>query len=200
MHLSKLILNPAVTQVRREIANPYELHRTLCRCVNGEDAGRLLWRLEPGGRNPPALLVQTSTDPTWSAVTARVPDYFAEPPTTKPYDPRPAEHAILRFRLRANPSVKRESKRRGLNTYNDQILWLRRKGEQGGFDVLSVFIQDECFVSARKPGHDIRLAAVTYDGILAVTDMKRFHFALEHGIGPAKGLGFGLLSIGSART
>jgi CRISPR system Cascade subunit CasE len=39
---------------------------------------------------------------------------------------------------------------------------------------------------------------VRYEGILQVTDCARFLAALAAGIGPAKGFGFGLLSVAKA--
>jgi len=41
----------------------------------------------------------------------------------------------------------------------------------------------------------IRFSAARFDGVLQVADVELFRHALENGIGPAKGFGFGLLSI-----
>jgi CRISPR system Cascade subunit CasE len=43
-------------------------------------------------------------------------------------------------------------------------------------------------------------AAVTFDGLLRIVDADRFRAALVQGIGSAKAYGFGLLSIGPARS
>lgn len=200
MYLSKLVLNARIAVVRRELANPYELHRTLSGCMNGPSAGRLLWRLEQARGQIPTVLAQTPMAPDWSFLAEREPGYCAEPPCTKAYNPRLAEGMILAFRLRANPVVKRAGKRHGINTCEEQALWLQKRGEKGGFRVLAATSLDERLIEARKPGHRIQLAAVTYDGQLAVTDIERFRSSLNHGIGPAKGLGFGLLSIAPVRT
>lgn len=41
----------------------------------------------------------------------------------------------------------------------------------------------------------IQFSAARFDGVLQVADVELFRHALENGIGPAKGFGFGLLSI-----
>lgn len=47
----------------------------------------------------------------------------------------------------------------------------------------------------RKKGGRVRLFAAHFDGILHVTDPDLFRTAIVEGIGPAKGFGFGLLSV-----
>jgi len=42
--------------------------------------------------------------------------------------------------------------------------------------------------------------AVTFDGILRVTDPELFTQTLAQGVGTAKGLGFGLLSLAPPRV
>jgi CRISPR system Cascade subunit CasE len=195
MHLSRLVLNPMCAAVRRDLANAYELHRTLSRCASTNGSSRLLWRIEPGARSHPIILVQTGSRPDWDSLTTGGPSYLAEAPLTKPYTPEFVERTVLRFRLRANPSVKRGEKRHGINTPEAQLQWLRKKGETGGFDIVAVSLRDEGLVIARKPEHDIRLVGVTFDGRLTIRDSRQFLHVVESGVGPGKGLGFGLLSI-----
>lgn len=192
MYLSRLVLNQQSSAVRRDLANPYELHRTLRRYVGSV---RPLWRLETAGHESPTVLIQTELEPVWSPAQVCAVDYFAVPPSTKSYSPLFTPKTHLRFRLRANPSVKRAGKRHGVNTLDGQIQWLQRKAEEGGFSVLAVSARDERLVRAGKPGHEIRVAAVTYDGRLSVEDPERFLRAVQTGIGSAKCLGFGLLSV-----
>ncbi|MDI6450514.1 type I-E CRISPR-associated protein Cas6/Cse3/CasE [Anaerobaca lacustris] len=46
--------------------------------------------------------------------------------------------------------------------------------------------------------HRITLFGVRYEGILEVTESRTFFQTLCSGVGPAKGLGMGLLSIAPA--
>lgn len=51
-------------------------------------------------------------------------------------------------------------------------------------------------IIGRQPqGRRMTFAAVTFEGVLEITDVDRFRAALVEGIGPAKAYGFGLLSI-----
>ena len=51
----------------------------------------------------------------------------------------------------------------------------------------------------KRPGgrakRDLTLFGVRFDGVLAVTDPDALTGAVRQGIGPAKGFGFGLLSL-----
>ena len=48
-----------------------------------------------------------------------------------------ANGQLLRFRLRANPTVTRAGKRHGLTSQGAQLAWLQRQGERGGFQLVS---------------------------------------------------------------
>jgi len=212
MYLSRLILNPRCRQVRRELHSPYELHRTLLRAFPDEEAGgpgRVLFRLEPLRRHPqPVLLVQSEKEPDWHrARNIWPPDYLA-PDTAdrkalecKPYNPTFATGQRLYFRLRANPTVKRAGQRLGLLTEQEQAHWLARKGEQGGFQPVSVLIVPEGMVKCRKTsapdGPVLTHYAVTFEGTLRVTDPDRFVETIRQGVGSGKAFGFGLLSVAS---
>src|SRR6267142_450598 len=117
MYLSKLVLNPASRRVRTEASRPYELHRTLM-CVFPSAAegggGRVLFRLDVD-RNSGSmiLLVQSAQKPDWQQLHSSS-DFFLEPAQCKKFTPVFQPGQDLRFRLRANPTVKREGKRFGL--------------------------------------------------------------------------------------
>ena len=115
---------------------------------------------------------------------------------------------MLAFRLRANPTVKRrfpngDHKRVGIYRPEEQIAWLERKGELGGFRVLSVRTCHELEAGGRiqRQGetHKLKLLTVRFDGISQVTNPERLQETLRQGIGSGKGFGFGLLSLAPAR-
>lgn len=203
MYLSKLTLNLRCERARRDLANPYEMHRTLSWAVAEalqERRERLLWRVEPYRLTPPVVLVQTLTRPDWSRVFARFPNYGELDPTSpKFFDPVFREGQVLRFRLRANPTVKRLEKRYALQTVEEKMEWLERKLGAAGARVLRAMVSGEMRIRAQKlsarEAHFIVVHAVLYDGILQVVDPARLKEALARGIGPAKGLGMGLLSL-----
>src|SRR5690606_24615073 len=84
----------------------------------------------------PRILVQSQNLPDWERI--NIPDWLAqaEPPVgllerLKLDTLKPGQR--FRFRLRANPSVKRNGKRQGLLRLEDQEKWIMLKGEQQGF-------------------------------------------------------------------
>lgn len=203
MYLSKLVLNPspAARTVQRDLASPYELHRSMMRAFSykGKDApGRVLFRLEPyRASESPVVLVQSEDEPDWSGIKSD-PHYLLSV-DTKPYSPELFESQKLWFRLRANPTVKRDGKRHGLVGYASQVEWLERKAEISGFHPVDVTIR-KCikYISVVERGGMRRKEThlgVDYEGVLEVTSPEKLLASIAKGIGPAKGYGFGLLSI-----
>ena len=217
MYLSRLILNPRNRCVQKEVADPYQMHRSLMKAFPDnleQGAERVLFRLEAHpGTGALILLVQSLTLPDWSWLAepdAR--DYLLpvdEPnPAVKPFDLNLAPGQVLAFRLRANPTVKRRfddetHKRVGLYREEEQIEWLKRKGERGGFRVLSVRTSNQDsvngYIRRDEERHKLKLLAVQFDGLLQVTDPDRLCETVRQGIGSGKGLGFGLLSLAPMR-
>lgn len=211
MFLSKLILNPRSKQARTDLASPYQLHATLCHAFQrpqecqgkerGETVEPFLWRLEEGKTS--TVLVQSSTLPELEKLPQRFPSYFAQRPEAKPI---PLDHLqpaqTLRFRLKANPTVTRQGKRHGLREEKEQLDWLHRQGAKSGFKVLGAMVAQSERVRMFKHAEasPITLQSVLYEGHLQISDLELFKRSLGAGLGHAKALGFGLLSIGPARS
>ena len=197
MFLSKLTLNRQSGQVVQDLGSIYEMHRTLMRAF-GTPAGRVLFRLELAREEDraPVVLVQSEQKPDWGFALA---SNYAEVQGPKLIKLKLEPGRRLRFRLRANPSVKRDGKRVGLLTPQQQEDWLRRKGAASGFEVLSVAItRSGKQLSARRPragGVVFTHAFAEFEGILRVTDAALLTATLQAGVGAAKGFGFGLLSL-----
>lgn len=215
MYLSKLELNPRQREARRDLAQPYELHRTLARAFAtpaGQDyraAHGVLFRLEgaaPGGR--PVVLVQSLTAPDWSALPT---SYTVQLVPVKPLTLACTAGQVLGFRLVANPTKKvsapgqRQGKRIALLDAGDgggptpAQQWLRRKAELSGFELLHVLSEELRLnggrAAARAGKLQLPLYGVRFDGLLRVSDPAGFEEAVRRGIGPAKTFGFGLLSL-----
>lgn len=200
MYLSRLTLDLGSGQARRDLANRYDLHATLCWAFDDQQAARPLWRAElarPG--EPPQLLVQSLGPPAWGRIAARHAGYFAA------HDCKELDLAgqlragqRLRFRLEANPTVTRDGKRHGLVREEEQLAWLDRQGERGGFAVAAAVVSraDRLVLRKRDPARRITLQAVLFDGYLVVRDPAALGEALLRGIGHGKALGLGLLSLG----
>ncbi|MCA6215587.1 type I-E CRISPR-associated protein Cas6/Cse3/CasE [Ideonella sp. B7] len=202
MYLTRLRLDPRSAQARRDLADPYEMHRTLVRAFVADATQappRFLWRLEPTSPwRAPELLVQSSHAADW-AVLAALPGYLqAECPwETKALalDPWLKASARCRFRLWANPTVTREGKRRGLAAEADQLGWLQRQGARHGFAVETVLVTGQNRLDSRKGDARLSLLQVGFEGLLQVTEPAALQQALAAGIGPGKAFGCGLLSL-----
>ncbi len=169
--------------------------------------GRVLLRLDmPSEGDGPCLLVQSDKRPDWSHLVQLL-GYLARPPETRDdYPPPFVTGQALIFRLRANPTRrdKATGKREGVLTEEKQREWLARKGQSGGFEVLSVTITYESFKRASHghPGEDVKPMthlAVRYDGVLRVTNPDAFRKTIVAGVGSGKAFGFGLLSVAPFR-
>jgi len=141
MYLSRLILNPRNAGARRDVARPYELHRTLMRTVEHAPEGeRLLFRIEPEpGPGGPVVLVQSAeAEPDWAPLLDNA--YLLEVAGPKGFAPALRRGQHLRFRLTANPVKKVNGKRIPLiidNHEDEQVKtywdWLHRQAERCGF-------------------------------------------------------------------
>jgi CRISPR system Cascade subunit CasE len=236
MYLSRLILNPRDGAVRRDIGDLHATHQRLLSAFQerplAEPGARaqfgLLYRVDQRVGGPPQLLVQSRERPDWAVLPK---SYLVdeqgelENPACKLVDDfyaALAEGLVLRFRLRANPTrridtksgpdgKRRNGKRVELRGEEQWLAWLARKGEQHGFtlqpsrtwpDAADVRAVDEGKLTGRRTGEGekglMTMAAVQFNGILSITNLELFRLALAQGIGSAKAYGFGLLSV--ART
>ena len=203
MYLSKLMLNPspAARAVQRDLASPYQLHRTLMRAFPDKSSGgpgRVLFRVEPMREDdPPVVLVQSEKEPDWSPLLEE--GHHVLIADSKQFDISVRAGQLLRFRLRANPTVCRAGKRHGLVRHEDQCEWLKRKAAGAGFEPLDFTVRRSArYVSRVRAGEGATTQThlgVDYEGLLKVTDPNLFTATLARGIGSAKGYGFGLLSV-----
>ena len=203
MYLSQLKLNPTHPAARRDLGDAYQMHRTLSRAfATGPDGlvPRFLWRLEresaPGASN--SVLVQADGPGHWSEL-ADLPGYLLGSATDKLVDLERliTDSRSLRFRLRANPAVKREGKRWGLHNEAEQLAWLSRQGTRLGFELQGADVsqRERVRVPQSRSGMHITVDCVQFDGQLGVTNAPALRQGLLTGVGPAKALGLGLLSL-----
>jgi CRISPR system Cascade subunit CasE len=203
VYLSRLFLNPRSRQVQAELRDSYQMHRTLSKAFSDDREeyrqARCLFRVDESPGEPHlCLLVQSRLKPNWDQwmVAER---YLIALPTTKEFEPNLHPGQLLAFRLRANPTVRREGKRLGLYRDEERLSWLARKGEMHGFRPCQVVVRKEDRLQSRSAaGHEATLNAVRFDGTLRVTEPGKCIEALEGGIGSGKGFGFGLLSLARA--
>lgn len=216
IYLSKLILNKNSAEVRHDLNDCNELHRTIrtifLRTRNNNkivgDEGRLLYRLgEDLQRKEVYLLIQSEVVPDWSQLPKGYLANKADSMVCKLIDfvyDYLSEGMVVRFHLRANPTVREPGtrKRKALKTDSELTDWLTRKGTQHGFEVVNVTTEITVEKGTRKPNNSpssekktIFFNAVTFEGQLKIINKELFIAALKFGLGSGKGYGFGLLSI-----
>lgn len=211
MYLSRMVLNPAKMQVKRDLANPYEMHRTIMGAFPAPlpHDERILFRIELGEKpDMPVVLVQSVYRPDWESVQQKTESCFVCMPQVHGMDGLNIRDGDwLRFRLRADPSkrvyyaCREKNQRISLFSENDQREWLLRKGQQGGFSIQQEYLMIRAapyrtlFIPRGEKTHKATINMVDYEGVLQVVNVEKFLAVLRQGIGPAKGLGCGLLSL-----
>lgn len=201
MYLSRLSLDPRSAQARRDLSDPYEMHRTLARAFVPNATSkppRFLWRLEagPNAWTNPVVLVQSAIAASWAAI-EELPSYLSRAVEERELQPERllAEGARYRFRLLANPTVSRDGKRYGLSSENEQLQWLARQGERFGFGAEMALVTASDCINCRKGAISITLQRACFEGVLLARRPEAVARALLDGIGPAKAFGCGLLSL-----
>lgn len=220
MFLHRIHLDPRCREARRDLSDPYQLHSTLCRafCKPEEKCpeGEILWRLEPetDSEGCPRVLVLSRAPADWSGIGVR--GWLASVDPAINLNERLKLDSLkvgqrFRFRLRANPCVKRDGRRVGLLRLGEQEAWIERKTQQHGFSLprlasfdlseteqprVDVRVSHEQMMRGKQhTGNGVSVFAVLYDGVLTVTEPHSFKDALSTGIGHGKVMGLGLLSV-----
>ena len=181
------------TAAQRRLQDSYAWHKALWKAFPEIEQRSFLYRIEP--RDAGFLLYLLSEQgpdaPEWGRwETKRIGDSFLE-------------HAAYRFKLCANPTVKRtrDGRKNGTRTAiygSDELAdWLGRKAECGGFCVDSSTLQigppiNQPFYKKGRRGNHKR---VEFQGVLSVADREQFKQTFKTGIGSAKAFGFGLLVL-----
>lgn len=220
MFLSRIHLDLRCRDARRDLANPYQLHSTLCRAFSPPETkcqqGTFLWRLEPETNSSgyPRILVQSRKEPDWDCITVK--GWLSDADTPINLTERLKLDSLqagqrFRFRLRANPCVTRNGKRLGLLKQEEQENWLVRKGQQHGFSLPALLSfdyseseeervdvrvsQEQMLKDRQHTNNSIRIFSVLYDGVLTITQPDAFRDAFQSGIGHGKVMGLGMLSV-----
>lgn len=218
LYLSHLRLNPRRHEVRRILANGYTLHQRVMTAFPdtseaARDAFGVLHRVDVDpDTGSPTLLVQSTTPPDWaranvgSLLAAGAHPEVKEISTS--YDAI-TPGALLRFRLRANPTRRVHAghrndplagKRVNLRTDEQRQDWIERKVRDAGCQLIGCVIRDEQTQRGTRHGMRLSHGAVVFDGGLHVIDPQLLRTALRQGIGSGKAFGFGLLSVAPARA
>jgi CRISPR system Cascade subunit CasE len=215
LFLYKLHLNLADRGVRRDLSNPYEMHRSLSRAFANSDHTTVvpfLWRKEATADDAsPVLLVQAATEAQWDEL---VPGWLLDW-QVRQWDPQSVFRSGLpvSFRLRANPTVNRlpneeeqkgesargRRKRLGLWREEEQLQWLQRQAQRAGLASVEAAVSQAERLRCRKRDNTITMASAQFDGKALIADPEALVTAVCNGIGHGRMLGHGLLSLSPKR-
>lgn len=202
MYISKIYLDNRKQATTKALYNRGIMHSTLEGCFDG---GRQhpLWRVEKiGGRF--IMLVISRDAPDFSSLVGQIGDERVMP-QTKSYD-NYLENGVrqgdlMRFRLTANPTIKKDGKRIPLNmkrTENHDYCatdWLRDRLNDHGAELISGEISVFEKHKIRRNQKTITLVSADFDGELKVVDRDKFVDALKNGIGHGKAYGCGMITV-----
>ena len=205
MYLSRVELDSTRRSTMAALAAPQKLHGAVESAFTGERRRRL-WRLDRLGERLYLLLLSEDV-PELSGVVEQFGTGAAA--ETRSYDPllqRVEPGSSWQFRLTANPTKcckdpKTPAERGTVAAHCStkyQKQWLLDRAAKHGFA-----LREEEFTVTRvqwqhfaKHGtRPVTLLAVTYEGILRVTDPEQFRALLCQGMGRGKAYGLGLMTV-----
>jgi len=212
--LSQLSLNLNHRQVRRDLGNAYDLHRTLSRAfVDGPEAAvkPFLWRLESGRPlEPPRILVQSGAEPIWD----QLPEGYVMSLADRAWRPEAVFRAgrAVKLRVLANPTVCRvptpskdnpvpegpargQRKRLGLWREDEQLEWILRQAQRLGLSQVQAAVSRSERWRCRRGKSPLTVAVAQFDGQAVISDPGALAAGVRSGIGHARMLGLGLVSV-----
>jgi CRISPR system Cascade subunit CasE len=101
------------------------------------------------------------------------------------------------FQLRAHVVRRNDDGEHYLTDPEDLSNWVTSRVGNAGANVLTVAAGMPMLDDIKKPGGNIRLNRVDFQGVIDVEDPERLKSALVSGIGRARAFGYGLLQIKS---
>ena len=187
MYLSRAELDPTRRETMVALISPQKFHGAVENAFAGARRRRL-WRLDQLGEKL-YLLLLSEERPDLTALCAQF--GTGAPPETRPYDPlleRVTAGSCWQFRLTVNPtrSKKDSADHTARGTLKpcylevEQEEWLTRK---------------QTYHFKKNGTRPVTLLAVTYEGVLQVTDPEAFKALLCEGVGRGKAYGLGLMTI-----
>lgn len=205
MYLSRAELDPTRRETMVALISPQKFHGAVENAFPGARRRRL-WRLDQLGEKL-YLLLLSEERPDLTTLCAQF--GTGAPPETRPYDPlleRVTAGSCWQFRLTANPtrSKKDSADHTARGTLKpcylevEQEEWLWAQAAKHGFAVSEgsfAVTRKQTYHFKKNGTRPVTLLAVTYEGILQVTDPEAFKALLCKGVGRGKAYGLGLMTI-----
>lgn len=220
--LTHMKLNPARRSTAFLLASHQRVHAAvLSGFPTPQRDTRVLWRVDTNSAHDVNLLIASAAEPDLTHIIEQAgwPTLPEAAWTTRPYDPflrRLANGQAWRFRLRANPVLRRRDTNGRIHTIpltpNHSVEWLTARAEGWGFEVASdnfgngdrvpeVSVSDATSITFTRrsapenSGRRVTIASAQFDGLLRIQDAGRMRESLTQGLGRAKAYGCGLLTL-----
>ena len=193
--LSKLVLNPLNKHARRDIASPYEMHRSVCRLFDSQARhASSLWRWEPEPDHGAVALVQSQGDPD---IERMEPGWgtLEGPIRIDRHLERLTDGLLVEYRIVVNAVfIERATGKRKAVPRSQMADWWVEKAERcagmkAAADSLA-FLRDSAPIKGRG-----ELVTARLDGIAEVCDADLLRHAILKGVGRARAFGCGLLTV-----
>lgn len=205
MYLSRIEIDRYNRNTMKALNSPSIFHGAIESSFAGERK-RNLWRIDQLNEQL-YVMILSETEPDFSSFCAQ----FSRSDSsweTKSYNgllDRIKNGDKWRFRITANPTKSVPDRKDGNRgkvyahiTKDHQKKWIMDRSEKNGFlltDDSYDVVQEKWFRFYKRESRTISLLAVTYEGILEVTDTELFRNALISGIGRGKAYGMGLITV-----
>ena len=210
MFLSRMELDPSRRATMQALSSPNKLHGAIEQSFAGPRKRRL-WRLDQL-QNHLYLLLLSEDEPDLTKVAQQ----FGFPQRSPAWESRAYEPLLDKivngttwhFRLVANPVKSCKSMPGGTArgtihahiTTAYQAEWLLQRCQKYGFALdpaqfMVVGSQWRRFYKGAQRQSRVTILAVSYEGLLTVTDADRFCQTLREGLGRGKAFGLGMLTV-----
>lgn len=196
MYLSKIEMDIKNASVRQNLRDCEDMHRSIQKMFgSSRKEANVLYRILPRG-NQYFIYMYSSQMP-------QIQDKSGMKLLgTKNMGNMKLENGtVYSFSMTAYPSKKikvdgsKNSRRIFIQDSDEQLAWLYRKSEQGGFRILTVELKQEIPIHSSQKNHNLHFKRVSFMGQLKVIDEELFRSSLENGIGSEKAYGMGMLLL-----
>lgn len=203
MYLSRVELDCSKRETQKALVSLNLFHGALESAFTGARK-RILWRIDPlGGKKYVLILSEDLPDFTSFQKQFGFPEKQSESLDYSKLLCRIKNGTEWRFRLIANPtrSAMNNNERGKIHSEVSQKYiyeWLLRKSNKYGFDISPDQInitEIKWYSFVKSSNNRVQFKAVTYEGLLKVTDSDLFIPMLTSGIGREKAYGMGMMTL-----
>lgn len=200
MYLSRIFLDTRRAETAKAMVCLSKFHGAVESCFKGERQ-HALWRIDHS-TGKTQLLIVSKDKPDLTNIFSQF-GLDGTVPASLLYDTflnAIAEGKLYRFRIKVNPTVKVKGKRVpmvlcGRALHGDAEGWLCKRLQERGFCDVSAKMVEHRSVSFQSKGSRIEFLAVTFEGIVRISNDVEARKLMTCGLGHEKAFGCGLMTL-----